>query len=109
MLLLIINPGSTSTKIAVYEDEREVLSENIPHSAEELAPFNKIVDQKGFRKDIVLRTIKAQSVEPSELAAVVGRGGSSIPSRAAFTGSTTRCSRISTRGSRESTLRTLAA
>ena len=75
MLLLIINPGSTSTKIAVYEDEREILSENIPHSAEELAPFNKIVDQKGFRKDIILRTLKEKSIEPPRLAAVIGRGG----------------------------------
>ena len=75
MLLLIINPGSTSTKIAVYDDEREVLSENISHSAEELAPFSKIVDQKGFRKDIILRALKSKSIEPRDLAAVVGRGG----------------------------------
>jgi len=75
MLLLIINPGSTSTKIAVYDDEREVLSENISHSAEELAPYNRIVDQKGFRKDIVLRALKAKSIDPAGLAAVVGRGG----------------------------------
>jgi len=75
MLLLIINPGSTSTKIAVYEDEREVLSENISHSAEELAPFNKIVDQKGFRKDIILKTLKEKKVRPADLTAVIGRGG----------------------------------
>ena len=79
MLLLIINPGSTSTKIAVYEDEREVLSENISHSAEELAPFNKIVDQKGFRKEIVLGTLREKSIEPAGLAAVVGRGGLLVP------------------------------
>ncbi len=79
MLLLIINPGSTSTKIAVYEDEREVLSENISHSAEELAPYNKIVDQKGFRKDIILRTLKAKKIEPKDLSAVVGRGGLLVP------------------------------
>ncbi|HMA54334.1 MAG TPA: butyrate kinase [Acidobacteriota bacterium] len=82
MRLLIINPGSTSTKIAVYEDEREVLSECINHSAEELAPFAKIVDQKGFRKDIVLRVLREKGLEPADLAAVVGRGGllSPIPS-----------------------------
>ncbi len=77
--LLIINPGSTSTKIAVYEDEREVLSENISHSAEELAPFARIVDQKGFRKDIVLETLRKKGVEPADLAAVVGRGGLLAP------------------------------
>ncbi len=75
MLLLIINPGSTSTKIAVYDDDREILSENICHSADELAPFNKIVDQKGFRKEIILETLRAKTVDPARLAAVVGRGG----------------------------------
>jgi len=75
MLLLIINPGSTSTKIAVYEDEREVLSENIPHSCDELAPYARIVDQKGFRKDIILETLRRKGLAPSDLAAVVGRGG----------------------------------
>jgi butyrate kinase len=79
MLLLIINPGSTSTKIAVYDSDREVLSENISHSAEELVPFPKIVDQKGFRKDIVLRTLRDRSIEPGALAAVVGRGGLLYP------------------------------
>jgi len=82
MRLLIINPGSTSTKIAVYEEEREVLSENIPHSVEELAPYARIVDQKGFRKDIILETLRKKGLAPSDLAAVVGRGGllSPIPS-----------------------------
>jgi|GEM_PF-6011965 butyrate kinase len=55
MRLLIINPGSTSTKIAVYDDEREVFSENIAHSTEEVGRFNRIVDQKSFRKDIILK------------------------------------------------------
>ncbi len=75
MLLLIINPGSTSTKIAVYDDEREALSENIPHSCDELAPYARIVDQKGFRKDIILEALGRKGIAPSELAAVVGRGG----------------------------------
>jgi butyrate kinase len=79
MLLLIINPGSTSTKIAVYEDEREVLSENISHSAAELAPFPRIVDQKGFRKDIILKALEKKAIKASSLAAVVGRGGLLTP------------------------------
>jgi butyrate kinase len=79
MRLLIINPGSTSTKIAVYEDEREILSSNISHSAGELAPYAKIVDQKGFRKDIILRTLETQSVDPGSLTAVIGRGGLLVP------------------------------
>src|SRR5512137_311256 len=79
MRLLIINPGSTSTKIAVYEDEREIPSANISHSAEELAPYAKIVDQKAFRKDIILKTLEAKGIEPSCLAAVIGRGGLLVP------------------------------
>jgi butyrate kinase len=79
MRLLIINPGSTSTKIAVYEDEREILSANISHSAEELAPYAKIVDQKAFRKDIILKTLEAKGIEPPSLTAVIGRGGLLVP------------------------------
>ena len=79
MRLLIINPGSTSTKIAVYEDEREILTANISHSAEELAPYARIVDQKGFRKDIILKTLQAQNVAPPSLSAVIGRGGLLVP------------------------------
>jgi butyrate kinase len=79
MRLLIINPGSTSTKIAVYEDEREILSANIPHSAEELAPFGKIVEQKAFRKDLILRTLREKDLEPAGLTAVIGRGGLLVP------------------------------
>jgi len=79
MLLLIINPGSTSTKIAVYEDEREILSENISHSTDELAPYQRIVDQKGFRKDIILGALAKKAIDPSRLSAVVGRGGLLVP------------------------------
>ncbi len=50
-----------------------------PHSAEELAPYAKIVDQKGFRKDIILRVLKTKAIEPADLAAVVGRGGLLVP------------------------------
>ncbi len=75
MRLLIINPGSTSTKIAVYEDECEVFSQSISHSAEEVAPFARIVDQKGFRKDIILRALKERTIDASSFDAVIGRGG----------------------------------
>ncbi len=75
MRLLIINPGSTSTKIAVYEDEKEVFSENIAHSAEEIAPYGRIVEQKSFRKEIILRVLKDRAIDPARFDAVVGRGG----------------------------------
>jgi butyrate kinase len=79
MRLLIINPGSTSTKIAVYEDESEILSANISHSAAELAPFARIVDQKAFRKDLILQALAARDIAPASLTAVVGRGGLLAP------------------------------
>jgi butyrate kinase len=75
MRLLIINPGSTSTKIAVYEDETEVFSENISHSAEDVAPFARIVEQKSFRKDIILRVLEERAIDAAGFDAVVGRGG----------------------------------
>jgi len=82
MWLLIINPGSTSTKIAVYEDDAERFSENIAHSAEEVAKYDKIVDQKGFRKDVILKFLAERNFDVRSLNAVVGRGGllKSIPS-----------------------------
>ena len=75
MRLLIINPGSTSTKIAVYEDEREVFSVNIAHTTEQLKDFVRIVDQKSFRKDIILNVLRDRGIDASAFAAVVGRGG----------------------------------
>jgi butyrate kinase len=75
MRLLIINPGSTSTKIAVYDDEREVFSENIAHSTEEVGRFNRIVDQKSFRKDIILKVLAEKNIDARAFDAVVGRGG----------------------------------
>ena len=50
---LIINPGSTSTKIGVFEDETLLFEETLRHSTEEIAQFETIVDQFDFRKDII--------------------------------------------------------
>ncbi|AJA49664.1 butyrate kinase 1 [Clostridium pasteurianum DSM 525 = ATCC 6013] len=73
--LLIINPGSTSTKIGVYEDENQVLEENLKHSAEEIAKYNTIYDQFPFRKEVILNVLKEKNIDISTLSAVVGRGG----------------------------------
>lgn len=72
---LIINPGSTSTKIAVYENEVPLFEQNLKHSTEELKQYPKITDQFEFRKKIILNALKEHKVEPSSLSAVVGRGG----------------------------------
>lgn len=73
--LLIINPGSTSTKIAIYEDEKEIFKENLNHSSEEIQKFKTILEQKDFRTNIILKILKDNDLEIRELDAVVGRGG----------------------------------
>lgn len=74
MKILAINPGSTSTKIAVYEDETPILVNNIRHTVEELSEFPRIIDQFEFRKNLVLDTLEAKGI-PFDFDAIVGRGG----------------------------------
>lgn len=73
--LLIINPGSTSTKIGVYEDEKEILEETLRHSSDEIAKYETIFDQLDFRKNVILDVLKEKNFDISTLDAVVGRGG----------------------------------
>ncbi len=73
--LLIINPGSTSTKIAIYDNEKPVLEQTLRHSNEELAPYATIIDQFEFRKNVILETLNTNGINISKLSAVVGRGG----------------------------------
>jgi butyrate kinase len=75
MRILVINPGSTSTKAGLYDDEQLVFSESIHHSPEELTRFDSLMDQKDFRKDEVLKILKDHNIKLSSLDAVVGRGG----------------------------------
>ncbi len=74
MKILVINPGSTSTKMAVYYDEKPILLRNITHSAEELAPFDAITEQQDFRRQLVIDELR-QSDIPLDFDAVIGRGG----------------------------------
>ena len=73
--ILTINPGSTSTKIAVYKGAEKLFSENVSHAAEELAKYKTISDQLPFRLGMIRDLIKAAGVDLSDLDAVVGRGG----------------------------------
>lgn len=73
--LLIINPGSTSTKIGVYLDEKEILVETLRHSSDEISKYNSIYDQKKFRKDVIIDILKKNNIDLNSLNAVVGRGG----------------------------------
>lgn len=74
-LILAINPGSTSTKVAIFKGNENLIQKNISHSAEELAKFEKIADQYEFRKNAILEWIKEEGFELSQFIAVVGRGG----------------------------------
>lgn len=73
--VLVINPGSTSTKIAVYEDGDELFSENIVHSSEELSRFDGIAAQYRFRVEFIRGVLKRRGFDKARLSAVVGRGG----------------------------------
>lgn len=73
--LLIINPGSTSTKIGVFEDEKELFEETLRHTNEELKQYDTIFDQFLFRKDVILNILKEKNFDIKTLSAVVGRGG----------------------------------
>ncbi|MBM7646110.1 butyrate kinase [Scopulibacillus daqui] len=73
--ILAINPGSTSTKIAVYSDEQPVFEKTIRYDASELAGFKTIIDQYQMRKTSILKTLDEEGLNLSHLSAVVGRGG----------------------------------
>lgn len=72
---LILNPGSTSTKIGVMEDETLVFEETLRHSTEEIAKYATIFDQKDFRKEVILNVLKEKNFDLKTLDVVVGRGG----------------------------------
>ncbi|WP_139193059.1 butyrate kinase [Anaerobacillus alkalilacustris] len=73
--ILAINPGSTSTKIAVYTNDCCIFEKNIRHDTALLRSFNKAIDQFLFRKEIILETIEKEKLDLSQLNAVIGRGG----------------------------------
>lgn len=73
--LLIINPGSTSTKIGVYENETPILEETLRHSTEEIARYGSVFEQFAFRKEVILNILKKDNFDINTLNGVVGRGG----------------------------------
>lgn len=73
--MLVINPGSTSTKIAVFEDTKPVFEETLRHSSEEIAKYKTIFEQYDFRKEVILKAVKKAGIDIKTLNAVVGRGG----------------------------------
>lgn len=73
--ILAINPGSTSTKIAVFNETNPVFVRTIYHSSEELSKYEKITDQYSFRKEIIYKQLEEAGIEMSSITAIVGRGG----------------------------------
>lgn len=73
--ILAINPGSTSTKIAVYQGSKSIFLKNIKHSSADLQAFHNIVDQFSFRKEIILKELKDADIRIDLITAIVGRGG----------------------------------
>ena len=72
---LVINPGSTSTKVGVFEDETLLFEETLRHPTEEIAKYASVIDQKDFRKEIILDFLKEKDCDPKSLDVIVGRGG----------------------------------
>ncbi|MBU5591809.1 butyrate kinase [Clostridium sp. MSJ-4] len=73
--ILAINPGSTSTKIALYKGEESIAVENLSHSPEEIAMYDSIYLQKDMREEVILNWLKSKNVDLNEIQAIVGRGG----------------------------------
>ncbi len=73
--ILAINPGSTSTKFSLFDEEVLVFEKTLRHTPEELSRFSKITDQFHFRKDLILSELSRRNIDLTCIAAVVGRGG----------------------------------
>ncbi len=75
MKILTINPGSTSTKVALFEDLTPVVTKTLRHPAEEISKYSSMTDQYPFRKQIILDFLKEEQIDVCDLDAVAGRGG----------------------------------
>ncbi|AQQ53037.1 butyrate kinase [Planococcus lenghuensis] len=73
--ILVINPGSTSTKIGVYDNEAMIMEKTIRHAPEEISHFSSIIEQYDYRKQTVLEALDEEGINLSKLSAVCGRGG----------------------------------
>ena len=72
--ILVINPGSTSTKVAVYEDEKAVLEKSIEHSPQELSKFDRVIDQLKYREEVIIKTLEESGFDV-DFDAFACRGG----------------------------------
>jgi len=74
-LILAINPGSTSTKFSLFEEEKLIFEKTLRHSVGELKDFVRITDQFYFRKGLIMSELSDRNIDLGRIAAVVGRGG----------------------------------
>lgn len=77
--ILVINPGSTSTKVGVFDGETEVFTKNVAHEASKLAEFATVSDQMPYRRDLILEALEENGVKLDSIDAFVGRGGGLMP------------------------------
>jgi butyrate kinase len=82
MKILVINPGSTSTKISVFEDSNEIFTQEITHSKKDLDAFKIVYDQEELREKAILDALSSTNIQLHDLSAVVGRGGMLGPMKA---------------------------
>lgn len=73
--ILTINPGSTSTKIAVFDNDKEVFEKTLRHSSDEIGQYKQISDQFSFRKNVIESALKEADIDMNTLDCIVGRGG----------------------------------
>lgn len=77
--VLVVNPGSTSTKIGLFDGDREVFSKTVDHDAAKLAEFPTVSDQMPYRRDMILGILKEEGIDLASVDAFVGRGGGLLP------------------------------
>jgi len=75
MKVLVINPGATSTKVAVFEEENQIFKVGIDHSAQDLEPFERVIDQADYRREMILKAVEEGGFKLTDFDAVCGRGG----------------------------------
>jgi len=78
MEILVINPGSTSTKIAIYDNEKEKWSNNIKHSHDKLSEYNNVIDQLEWRQKVIEENLKSSGFDINNITAIVARGGAGL-------------------------------
>lgn len=79
ILILAINPGSTSTKFAVYEDEKCILNKTLRHSVEEMSKYKSIIAQFDFRKGLIIDALVEEGIDVDSIKHIIGRGGLTYP------------------------------